>query len=57
LSKNDNERPSEMKWYLIDGVGWIRGAAQIGHIGILKDAKKPGTREGVHALCVLKKTV
>jgi hypothetical protein len=37
LSKNDNERPSEKKWCLIDGVDWIRGAAQIRHIGIPKE--------------------
>jgi hypothetical protein len=47
LNKNDNERPSEMKWHLIDGVDWIRSASQVGHISILKDAKKSGTREGV----------
>ncbi|MGD0404852.1 MAG: hypothetical protein ABSB66_16840 [Candidatus Acidiferrales bacterium] len=47
LGKNHNEHPSEMKWSFIDGVDWIPGAAQIGRIGISKDAKKSGTRQGV----------
>jgi hypothetical protein len=46
-----------MKWYPIDGVDWIPGAAQIGHTGIPKDVKSQEHGRKCMRLCVLKETV